>query len=356
MTIASIAVSVLASSGTALADSFDDQINALRQQAAAQQNQAAALHAQANDYKSRVQELQARINALNSQIAANNLKSQKTAAAIEAAKVKMAGQKTILAENIKTMYLSSGTTPLEMLASSSNLSDFFDQQAYQDKVKDKVMAAMAEVTALKAKLESDQKALQAVLADQKQQQAEVAAQQAEIASLMATAAQNAAAADQQVREANSQISTLRAQQAAALAAKYGNNGLVISGTCGGGYPDKWCNAAQDSLIDNWGMYNRECVSYTAFKVAVSGRRMPYWGGRGNANQWPSSARSDGIPVDGSPRAGDVAISTLGPYGHAMYVEHVNSNGTIFVSQYNYGNRGEYSTMTIPSSGLYFIHF
>ena len=79
-------------------------------------------------------------------------------------------------------------------------------------------------------------------------------------------------------------------------------------TCGGGYPAKWCERPRTTVIDNWGMYNRECVSYTAFRVAASGRYMPYWGGFGNANQWDDNARAAGIPVDGNPQAGDVAIS------------------------------------------------
>jgi surface antigen len=126
--------------------------------------------------------------------------------------------------------------------------------------------------------------------------------------------------------------------------------------CGGGYPARWCNAPLDSLIDNWGMYNRECVSYAAYKIVASGRTMPYWGGHGNANQWPANARAAGIPVDGNPKVGDVAISMAGPYGFAMYVEAVQSDGKIHVSQYNYDNQGEYSEMTISPGGLYFIHF
>lgn len=81
--------------------------------------------------------------------------------------------------------------------------------------------------------------------------------------------------------------------------------------------------------------------------------MPY--GLGNANQWPGGAAARGIAVDGNPRVGDVAILMSGPYGHAMYVESV-SGGNITVSQYNYGLDGRYSTMTIPASGLRFIHF
>jgi surface antigen len=40
----------------------------------------------------------------------------------------------------------------------------------------------------------------------------------------------------------------------------------------------------------------------------------------------------------------------------MYVESVNGNGTINISQYNASLDGRYSTNTISPSGLYFIHF
>ncbi len=111
------------------------------------------------------------------------------------------------------------------------------------------------------------------------------------------------------------------------------------------------------MIDSWGMFNRECVSYTAWKVAESGRYMPYWGGIGNANQWDDNARAYGIPADGSPRAGDVAIKNSQPYGHAMYVEGVNSNGTINISQYNASLDGRFSRVyNMSPGGLVFIHF
>jgi surface antigen len=108
--------------------------------------------------------------------------------------------------------------------------------------------------------------------------------------------------------------------------------------------------------DPWGMYKRQCVSYTAWAVTASGRNMPYWGGVGNANQWPDNARNAGIPVDETPRAGDVAIMYVGWAGHAMYVDSVNDDGTINISQYNGNYDGTYSTATISASGLQFIHF
>lgn len=101
------------------------------------------------------------------------------------------------------------------------------------------------------------------------------------------------------------------------------------------------------------MYNRECVSYTAYKISTR-RTMPYWGGHGNASQWPDNARAIGIPVDGTPKVGDVAVLMTG-VGHTMYVEAVLGD-TITVSQFNYNNTGEFSQMTVPWAGLTFIHF
>jgi surface antigen len=116
------------------------------------------------------------------------------------------------------------------------------------------------------------------------------------------------------------------------------------------------------MVDNWGMYNRECVSYTAWKVYESGETMPYWGGEGDAYQWVGNAESDGIPVSSTPQAGDVGIypkSGVSPLGHAVYVESVNSNGTINISQYNANDEGDYSmvyNLPISGTGIQFINF
>jgi len=131
--------------------------------------------------------------------------------------------------------------------------------------------------------------------------------------------------------------------------------IVSAGpACGGGYPDTWCKVPLDSVVDTWGMYNRECVSYTAYRVAASGRIMPF--GFGDANKWPSAAKQHGIPVDTQPKAGDVAIRLGGQHGHSMYVESINSDGTLHVSEYNKNKTGTFQQETIAADGLLFIHF
>ena len=103
------------------------------------------------------------------------------------------------------------------------------------------------------------------------------------------------------------------------------------------------------------MLNRECVSYTAWKVYQTYGYMPYWGGVGNANEWPGDAADAGIATGSTPRPNSVAIWMGGGLGHAMWVESVNGD-MIHVSQYNYDLNGHYSEMTINGSGLIYIYF
>jgi surface antigen len=159
-----------------------------------------------------------------------------------------------------------------------------------------------------------------------------------------------------IKQRNQLIAKLGAQQRSANQQFFASGELIEGSPDNGGYPEKLNKAPMDSLVDPWGMYNRECVSYTAWKIEQTTGKMPYWGGRGNANQWPSSARADGIPVGDKPKEGAIAIAFIGPFGHSMYVEKVLENGKIHVSEYNYFIDGTYTERIIPSSGLTYIYF
>jgi surface antigen len=145
-------------------------------------------------------------------------------------------------------------------------------------------------------------------------------------------------------------------QTAQLAANQRLDGQIVAGDPNhGGYPDRWNNVRQDSTLDSWGMYNRECVSYAAWKVYQTYGNMPYWGGVGNANEWIGDAEHAGIPIGSIPKVHSVAIWHVGYYGHAMWVEAVNGN-MIYVSQYNYDLNGHYSEMWVNGSDFTYIYF
>lgn len=344
------------------ADQFDQMIRERQQAQALAQGQANALGAQANDVQGQINELQNQIASIQAQIDINTARQNELTKQIEAAQKKLEEQKELLSANIRSMYIEGDISPLEMIASSKNLGDFVDKQEYRDRIKDNISSTMDEIERLKKQLDEQKREVTRILDEQKSLRGNLDQKNAEAGAKLGSINQNKAQFDGQVQQLSREIASLRAQQRAANARFIGGAGSGVN--CGGGYPGhavssfgRWgCNYAMDSGVDNWGMYNRQCVSYTAFKVAQSGRHMPYWGGRGNAKNWPNNARAAGIPVDGNPRAGDVAISTAGFYGHAMYVEAVLGGGKILISQYNAAWDGRYSEAVISAGGLHFIHF
>ena len=355
LALAVMAVAVVGSSVAVKADQFDEQINALNNQNASAQGQVNNLQAQATSYQDAINKLQAQINSLQAALSANESKQAALQTQIDEAKAKIAQQKTYLGEAIKMMYIDGQLSSIEQLASSNNLSDYIDKEEYRTAVQNKVDSIIKEIAALQAQLQSQKKELDILVASQKQQNAQLASAQSQQQSMLAYNESQQAEFNGQIAANNGKIAELRQQQILANA-RFSGGAPGTGPTCGGGYPGRWCNVPQDSVLDDWGMYNRECVSYTAFRVAASGRYMPYWGGVGNANQWDDNARAAGIPTDYNPRPGDVAISNRGFYGHAMYVESVNGDGSITISQYNANLDGRYSVRTISPSGLVFIHF
>lgn len=336
------------------ADQYDDQINALQSQNDSTQGIVNGLESQAASYQGVIDQLQAQINATEAALEANQAQQVSLQQQITDNQNKLALQKKALGQDVKDMYIDGQLTTIEELATSKSLSDYVDKEEYRTAVQNKMNSTIKEITALQAELQKQKAQLDILVASEQQQRDALAHAQYEQKYLLAFNEGQQSAYNAQISANAGQIAELRRQQIAANARFIGGAGSGPA--CGGGYPARWCEIPQDTVIDNWGMYNRECVSYTAFRVAASGRYMPYWGGSGNANQWPDDARNAGIPVDGNPRPGDVAISTRGAFGHAMYVENVNGDGSIDISQYNAALDGRYSTNTISPGGLYFIHF
>lgn len=345
-----------------------DRLDAENSQKAQAQDQ---LGAEASSLAEKIKKLQAEITALQNRINDNETKMAELKRQIAAAEAELVRQRDLLGQTIRAMYLEGEITTVEMLATSKDLSAFFDKQQHRESVNSKIKTTLDKITELKLSLNSQKETVEKLLAEQKDLQGRLAAQRAENSRLLSLNQSEQNKLESEIKANKSRMASLRAEQLAAnrRAISSGQVSMVSSGTCGGGYPNStpgpwgsnWgCNHPLDNTIDNWGMYNRECVSYTAFRVANSGRHMPYWGGRGNAHMWDDNARSAGIPVDGNPRVGDVAVAEAGyPYGgvgHVMYVEKVYSGNKILVSQYNFGSPGEYSTMVVGTSGLDFIHF
>lgn len=69
---------------------------------------------------------------------------------------------------------------------------------------------------------------------------------------------------------------------------------------------------------------------------VKNRRPNIGDNWGNANQWYANAQADGYAVGATAKVGAVGVSFAGAFGHVVYVEGVNGDGTVSISEMNYG--------------------
>ena len=89
----------------------------------------------------------------------------------------------------------------------------------------------------------------------------------------------------------------------------------------------------------------QCTYYVFDRVG--GKIGSTWG---NANNWANAAAAAGYTVNNSPSKGAILQTSQGAFGHVAYVESVNSNGTITVSEMNYGHgAGVVTSRTISAS-------
>lgn len=83
-------------------------------------------------------------------------------------------------------------------------------------------------------------------------------------------------------------------------------------------------------------YAGQCTAYVA-----SRRYVP--DGWGNATDWKYHAQAEGWTVSSVPVAGAIGWT----YGHVTFVESVNGDGTVTISEQNYDYNGSIRTITVP---------
>ncbi|WP_019792546.1 RICIN domain-containing protein, partial [Streptococcus sobrinus] len=129
----------------------------------------------------------------------------------------------------------------------------------------------------------------------------------------------------------------------------------VSAARGDDYPAYLKNAAPDSVIDPWRLYNRECTSFTAWRLqSVNGFTIP--GAYGNGGQWGYRARREGYRVDNNPAIGSVGWLDDGSYGHVAWISNVMGDN-VEIEEYNYGwNHSYHKRVAHKSAFTGYIHF
>ena len=344
---------------------FAGEIQAVQNQIDQYQAEAGRLAGQAKTLETELARLNSEKAAIQAQIDVKQIEYDKLVAEITENERKIAQLQDYLGDVLAKLHVGGEVSPLEMLASSNNISEFLDGQARRESMRDDLTDTIEEINTIKKQLEQQRIDVQRVLDDQKAQREVLSTKEAEQQRLVnETRGQEAAFQALSAKSQEQKDKLQREQQAAiaaALRAAGGGSTAVAGDPSKGGYPSKWANSDYyNPPVDNWGMYARQCVSYTAWKVYQKNGYMPYWGGRGNANQWPGNAVAAGIPTGSTPKPGSVGVIMAGQYGHVVWVESVNGDGTINVSQYNYWNAGgsgwgHYSEMYGVSPNAYDVY-
>lgn len=119
--------------------------------------------------------------------------------------------------------------------------------------------------------------------------------------------------------------------------------LSSTGGRGGAASEPRGNSAGNGYDYGW------CTWY------VKERRPDLPNNLGNANTWFARAQAQGLPVGYTPRAGAVGQTSGGSLGHVVYVERVNGDGTIYISEMNYQGWGVKSFRTANASEFRYIY-
>lgn len=335
---------------------YQAQINALSAQNAANRATLNDLAAVAASYQDAISKLQSQIDALQAAIDKNTAEQTRLQQEIAAAQAELERQKGILASDIKQMYVDGIPSALEMVATSKDLSEFVDKQEYRSRVQNKIQTTMVRIAELEKQLQAQKTRVEALIKEQQVQQAALNDDRAKQQELLAMNQSQQSEYNARISSNSQRIAQLQAEQVA-LIRRASAGSRVVANSGNDTYPAPWRNAPLNAYVDDWGMFSRQCVSYTAWKVHEAYGNMPTWGFvyRSNANNWDDLARGAGIPTGYTPKVGSVGIINAGEYGHAVWIEAVEGS-QVLVSEYNYDWAGGFRRAYYPASSFVYIYF
>lgn len=292
---------------------------------AAERNAADAA-ANAQTLEGEVARLNAEIASLEANIVANQAIADDLSAQITENEQKLELQQSALAKLLVNIHFEDEPDAIILLAGSSSLGDYAEKQSRQSTAKSQIAASAEAVRELKENLQSQKASVDALIASAEASRAEANNKRAEQSSLIERYKDNAEAYE---RDAVNARETMQREIAAEIA-RYNSSGTVGEGYNSYPYADR---CPQDNVgYIVVGGYVCQCTSYAGWKA------QEFWGvyisSWGDARSWGASATRAGYVVDSNPTPHSIAYSTSGIYGHVMWVESINANGTINLTEYN----------------------
>ncbi|MCL2444636.1 CHAP domain-containing protein [Candidatus Saccharibacteria bacterium] len=335
------------------------------------------LQSQSATLNSEISRLRTEESAFQAMIDLNQMKYDNLVAEITANEIRIQNNRDALGLVLADRHLARQTTLIERIAGSRSFSDFVDTEARATAASDSLVDTVREIQYLTTVLEGQREEAEHLIEQQTAQRNLLAANRAEHQTLLAQT-QGEEAAFQRLRQgADVERERLQEEMRILMQSVAG----VPDGNLAGfafrnhtgeqgcrNYPASMaglfntrfgCNYRLDAGIDLWALFNRQCVSYTAWRVHQNGQHITSFGGQGHARQWPETSLAMGAVVNHTPAVGAIAVVRSGAFatfGHTMYVEAILDDGWVRVSQFNWDWTGQYSRMDIRADSVLYIHF
>ena len=291
-------------------------------------------------YQMKVNELMAQVAAKQNEIAATEREVEELRMQIANTEARLKEELEALAEVLVSMHFDGDAEPITILAGSSSISDLAERAARSEVVRQQVSVATAKIRETKAGLEADKERVELLLEQQVLARNQLEASRIEQQNLVAKFQNDAAAYEEDAERAR--LAKIAAEE------EYQRThpeefviGVSYSGL--NSYP--WRDNCPDEQDEYYTAYNGtyiggyvcECVSYAGWKAfeASGGRVTGAWWG--HAKSWAVSAAAAGFVVDKIPSAYSIGQSGSPydyGYGHVFWVESVNADGSINITEYN----------------------
>lgn len=330
---------------------------------------AASAASTANAYQNKVNETEAEIASKEAEIAETAAEIKDLKIKIEENEAEISSDQDALAELLVKMHFQSDAEPIKILAGSTSISDLAEKAAREQTAREQIVEQANKIKATKQQLEENKNKVEEELAQQKKAKKELVQKRKDRESLVAKYQGKAdeyekvaAKAREEKQAAERAWQEAHPESFSGLAYYSGDNTYPWQADCPG-KQDYYLTSINGYKI---GGYVCECVSYVGWKAY---ERYGLYLGWGNAYSWDDVARAKGYRVDRSPAAGTIGQMDDGAYGHVFWVESVNGDGSINVTEYNNSyatylytgssHYGDFGARTIPAGevGRYnYIHF
>ena len=349
----------------------DTECEAAKENMKQSQADAANYTKKANSVTEIIEQLENEIAVLNGVIANNETKVKKLNKEIEATEQKLDEERSALAELLVSMHFSSDAEPILVLAGSTSISDLAEKAAREEVAKQEIVAASEKVKETKAELNHQKEEVEATLAANEQSRMALASKEESQKELKKTYEDSA---DEAAAVASYWEEQVKAMSWTPPVTSSGN-GTRWTGA-GNTYPyQNVCSYDFDyGLPGNWtfpyGGLICQCTDYASYKAYETWGITNTWGGDawayiyGGGRLVPNNGAT--TYVNSVPAPNSIAIwpaAYAGATGHVAWVESVNEDGSMNITEYNvnWPANGCYekdfcSRTGVGTAGVNFLHF